>query len=90
MVSSRDTCPLLRAGEQNCNAKTWIIRSPTGQVYECRNLLNWCREHADLLDGSPRQAWDGLAKIKYSMQGKRTRCPSKSWKGWTLITWGEK
>ena len=43
-----------------------------GRFYECRNLLNWCREHADLLDNSPRQAWDGLTKIKYSMQGKRT------------------
>lgn len=74
--------------EEYPNAKSWIIKSPAGIVYECRNLLNWCREHRDLYEGTPKQAWDGLSKIKYSMQGKRKN-PSSSWKGWTLIDFGE-
>lgn len=80
--------PRFHPGIENMNAKVWVIRSPGGQTHECRNLMHWLREHADMLDGTPGQAWDGIVKIKYSMQGKR-RNPSRSWKGWTLIDWGD-
>lgn len=89
MLTAKEASPLLQPNAQHVNAKSWVICAPNGKVYECRNLLNWCREHADLLPGAPRQAWGGLSKIKYSMQGKRQRNPSKSWKGWTLIDWGD-
>jgi hypothetical protein len=81
--------PLTGRFETNINAKTWIIQSPDGQIYECRNLKNWLREHVDMLDGTVEQAWDGIAKIKYTMQGKRKKNKSHQWKGWKLIAWGE-
>lgn len=81
--------PLTGRFETHVNAKTWIIKAPDGQIYECRNLMHWLREHEDLLDGTAKQAWDGITKIKYTMQGKRPRSKSKSWKGWTLIEYGE-
>jgi hypothetical protein len=71
------------------HAKTWCIQAPDGQIYECRNLMLWLEQHADMLDGTVRQAWDGITKIKYSMQGKRKN-KSYQWKGWRLIEWAEK
>ena len=79
--------PLTGPFVTNINAKDWIIQSPSGQIYECRNLMLWLRNHSDLLDGTPEQAWDGIAKIKYTMQGKRKN-PSHQWKGWRLINYG--
>lgn len=88
MVAARYSNPKLMPSPENINAKSWIIQSPDGAVYECRNLKNWLREHEDLLDGTVNQAWDGISKIKYSMQGKRKR-PCYQWKGWRLIAWSD-
>lgn len=82
------TNPLTGRFDTHMHAKSWVIQSPSGQVYECRNLKNWLREHEDLLDGTVEQAWDGISKIKYSMQGKRKN-PNYQWKGWTLIEYGD-
>lgn len=76
--------PLTGRFDTHVNAKEWVLQAPDGQIYQCRNLMNWLREHADLLDGTPRQAWDGISKIKYTMQGKRKN-PSHQWKGWRLL-----
>lgn len=83
---AKKTHPLLAKGERHINAKRWIIQSPEGKTYECRNLLHWCRENEHLFDGTYRQAWDGLSKVKYTAQGKRKR-GSLQWKGWTLLKW---
>lgn len=80
-------CPLTGRFDTHINAKDWIIQSPDGRTYECRNLKLWLRDHEELLDGTVAQAWDGISKIKYSMQGKRKN-PSNQWKGWRLISWG--
>ncbi len=73
------------APEAYPTAAYWVIRAPGGDVYECVNLMHWLREHEDMLDGhTPRQAWDGLSKIKYSMQGKRKN-PCFTWQGWSLL-----
>lgn len=80
--------PLTGPFTTNINARDWVIQSPDGQIYECRNLKLWLREHADMLDGTVSQAWDGISKIKYSAQGKRKN-PSYQWKGWRLISWGK-
>ena len=80
--------PLTGPFETNINARDWVIQSPDGQIYECRNLKLWLREHAEMLDGTVEQAWDGISKIKYTMQGKR-KFPSHQWKGWRLVSWGE-
>jgi hypothetical protein len=70
-------------------ALSWRIQAPDGSIYECHNLLHWLREHEDMLDGTPMQAWNGISKIKYSAQGKRKK-PVSQWKGWKLLSWGEK
>lgn len=80
--------PLTGRFETHMHAKEWVIQSPGGQIYECRNLKLWLRDHADMLDGTVNQAWDGISKIKYSMQGKRKN-PCYQWKGWKLIRWGQ-
>jgi predicted nucleic acid-binding Zn ribbon protein len=82
------TNPLIGRFDTHMHAKTWRIQSPDGKIHECRNLLNWLREHEDILDGTVRQAWDGITKIKYSMQGKR-KFKSYQWKGWKLLEWGD-
>lgn len=82
------THPLTGRFETHINAKEWVIQDPAGNVHKCRNLLLWLREHEDMLDGTPRQAWDGLTKIKYSMQGKRKN-KLYQWKGWRLIDYGD-
>ena len=83
------TNPLTGRFETHMHAKTWKIKSPAGEIFECRNLKNWLREHEDLLDGTVAQAWDGITKIKYSMQDKR-KFKSYQWKGWRLIEYGDK
>lgn len=80
--------PHLGRFETHIHAKEWVIRSPDGIVYHCRNLMHWLREHADMLPGTPRQAWVGLASIKLSMQGRIKRT-ARTWKGWTVVDWGE-
>lgn len=75
--------------EDRWTAKGWVICSPSGEIIECRNLLNFIREHPDMFDGTPKQAFDGFMKIKATRLGKRPKCPSRSWKGWTLISWSE-
>lgn len=75
--------------EELWTSKGWVICSPAGEVYECRNLLNFIREHPEMFDGTVKQAYDGFQKIKATDQGKRPRNKSKSWKGWTLISWSD-
>lgn len=82
------THPLTGRFETHINAKTWRIQAPDGQIYECRNLKLWLEEHQEMLDGTVRQAWDGIAKIKHSMLGKRKN-KSYQWKGWRLLEWGD-
>jgi len=79
--------PLTGPFVTNINARDWVIQSPSGQIYECRNLRLWLRDHEDMLDGTVVQAWDGISKIKYTMQGKR-KFKSYQWKGWRLISYG--
>lgn len=75
--------------ENHWGAKHWMIQSPDGNVYECDNLLNFIRTHPELFgDCPPRRVFDGFAKIKSSMMGKRKK-PSYSWRGWKLISWSD-
>lgn len=67
-------------------AKHWVIESPDGNIYECDNLMHFIRENRGLFDGTARQAFDGFQKIKATQEGKRPKSPSKSWKGWKLIS----
>ncbi|RJE88639.1 hypothetical protein D3P07_11640 [Paenibacillus sp. 1011MAR3C5] len=70
------------------HAKEWVIQSPTGEIFKCRNLQNWLRENSHMYDGTLTQAVDGIMKIKYSAQGKRKKKVSQ-WKGWRLLEWSD-
>lgn len=72
------------SGPDHINAKHWVIQSPDGKIYECRNLMYFIKSNPDLFDGTPKQAFDGFQKIKSTQKGKRKN-PSHSWKGWRLI-----
>lgn len=72
------------SGPEHVNAKHWVIQAPDGQIYECQNLMYFIKNNPELFDGTSKQAFDGFAKIKASLQGKR-KFPSYSWKGWRLI-----
>lgn len=61
-----------------------MIKSPDGVVYKFKNLNLWCRNHADILPGTPENAEAGIREIKKTMQGKR-KLPVMQWKGWILI-----
>ena len=81
--------PVAQKGEINPHSKKWVIKSPDGIVYECRNLLHFFRENSDLIDGTPLNAFGGISKIKRSMQGRTGKRNHTHWKGWTLIEWGD-
>lgn len=72
--------------ENHWIAKYWEIQSPCGEIYECKNLMHFIKTHPDLFDGTAKQAYDGFQKIKATITGSRKRNPSRSWKGWTLIS----
>lgn len=89
MIAARDAYYAEHAGENHPNGKYWLIQSPGGTVYEVQNLKHFIGENPDLFDGTAKQAYDGIIKIKASMQGKRKN-PCYTWKGWTLLDYKEK
>lgn len=78
--------PLSGPFETNRNALEWTIQSPSGRIYNVRNLSLWLRRHRAVLPGTVQQARSGLMQIKRSMLGK-TRRPVGQWKGWRLLGW---
>ena len=80
--------PMGQPGPEYVRAKNWVIKAPDGKIYECRNLMHWLREHEEMLDGTVMQAWNGISKIKYTMQGKKNSHTSQ-WKGWRLLDFGD-
>lgn len=88
MTQARDKYLLENCGEKHFNAKHWIIQAPEGQIYEVQNLSHFIKNNPDLFDGTYKQAYDGIIKIKASYQGKR-KVPCYTWKGWSLLKWGD-
>ena len=78
---ARDKSPVCQPDENNHLAKMWRIKSPSGVIYEFKNLINFFREHEELIDGTPKQAADGVRKIKASLKSKTK---VYQWHGWTL------
>lgn len=86
-----DTGSLRSRNTKSCNAcrewgKRWKIQSPSGNVYEFRNLSAWLREHEDLYNGTPRNAYIGIAKIK---SAAKNNLDYKHWKGWKLLEYDD-
>ncbi len=40
--------------ETNAIAKSWVVQSPVGTIYNINNLSLWASEHADMLPGTPK------------------------------------
>lgn len=83
--------PESQRGEQNREAKVWLLIDPSGNIHRVVNLKNWAREHADDFD-TVQSAKDrervahnvstGFRQIALSMRGKRG--PISTYKGWRL------
>ena len=78
------------AHEDNINAKDWVITSPGGEVFKCRNLSHFIRMNESLfLDddtiwkkGNCR-ASQGLRSLR--LIDKKTKLPIYThWKHWTI------
>lgn len=86
MIAGKELFEKEHQGEKHVNAKEWVIQSPEGKIYRCRNLLYFIRSNPELFDGTERQVFDGFSKIKATRQGKRKN-PSYTYKGWQLLDW---
>lgn len=82
-------------GEQNREAKIWTLKSPTGEIIEVVNLLNWARIHAlDFepyttdIDATANRIRCGFAAIVSSLTGAKSRKNREvgSYKGWQLVS----
>lgn len=86
---SAQKSPIAGRFETNQNAKDWILISPEGKEYRCRNLTEWARNHCDLFgkepgDRSALQITAGFRAIATSLRGNRkTSC--STYFGWTLL-----
>lgn len=70
--------------EMNLNAKEWVVISPCGRRYECRNLRLWCERNARMFEPHHwRNAYAGLRQVSAWMRGK-TRRQVSTWRGWSL------
>lgn len=72
--------------ETNESAKCWILVSPSGERYECRNLMCFIRKNPQLfdIDGSDEEVnrvAAGIRTIKGNMKHNRR---GRSYHGWTL------
>ncbi len=80
--------PIAGSFETNQNAKDWVLISPDGKEYKCRNLNLWCKNNCKLFDRTPVQIAAGFRQIKLYYEGKTKRTVA-SYLGWTLRDWGE-
>lgn len=76
--------------EEYPTARGWVIQSPDGQIFVCTNLIQFFRDHSDLIDGTPQQAARGIVTVKSSLTGGRKRNKTTHWKGWTLLSWDDR
>lgn len=70
-------------------AKGWVLQSPDGKKYECKNLIEFFRTHQDLIDCPPETAARGIKVVKSSMIGGRRKNKVYCWKGWQLLAWDD-
>lgn len=76
--------------ETNVMAKSWVIESPDGKVYEVNNLRLWAENHAELLPPktSAKKFANGIGNIKRTLLGKGDQ-KAFQYKGWHLIAFYE-
>ena len=75
--------------EQWQTAKYWELQAPDGTVYHVKNLIEFFRQHEDMIDGTPRQAAWGIGAVKRTLRGTIKKGKSYQWKGWTLLSWDD-
>lgn len=74
---------------ENAMAKSWVIQSPDGVIYNIDNLKLWSEQNAEMLPSSPLRFADGIRRIKVSLTGKRAKNCSYQYRGWHLLSWSE-
>lgn len=82
-------------GEQNREAKRWVLIEPDGTRHEFVNLTEWARKHAhwfdEVKDDADRERVannirSGFGGIVQSMLGRKKH-PCYTYKGWRLGDW---
>lgn len=78
--------------DTNASAKTWTLVAPDGRQFECTNLNNWIREHADMFEIEPtdenvRRVSAGFRIIKRNIKLNRS---GQTYKGWTIADWNDR
>ena len=83
--------PKLRATDQHIAAKEWRVTSPTGALYQFRNLKKFVREHEDLFDaedvvwklqnGKANQAWCRAFQMLARLRPGNSKAINE-WSGW--------
>lgn len=73
----------------NYSAKRWILLSPDKEIYDCVNLAEFVRTHADLFDIEPTdenvyRVCHGFFTIKKNLKRKKGTI---TYKDWTLLSW---
>lgn len=91
-TAAAQTSPIAGRGEENQEAKVWILVTPDGEEIVVRNLLHWARSHTDLFDKPPgdqsaKQIAAGFKAIAQTLRGGRKSGKQRgayTYKGWTL------
>ena len=75
--------------ETNAIAKSWVVQSPDGTIYNINNLSLWASEHADMLPGTPTQFSYGIRSIKRTSEASHDWKSQASFHGLTHPCWAE-
>lgn len=84
--------PKLRATDQHIAAKEWRVKSPTGAIFEFRNLKKFVRENEQLFDtedvqwklqnGKANQAWCRAFQMLARLRPGNSKLIDQ-WNGWS-------
>lgn len=66
--------------ETNVSAKDWILTSPDGKVYRCRNLNLWVREHMDAFGVEPTKK--NFHRVQSGLRQAKRGKQASTYKGW--------
>ena len=73
----------------HASAKHWIVRSPTGVIYEFDNATSWARKNEHLFwpDENPGSILPLWRRFVKGVQAQtRPRQAPTHWNGWTLVS----
>ena len=82
---------LLRGMLNHAAAKAWVLRSPEGEIYECRNLSEWARRNKRLfVDWYPSAKTSQPERIASGLRHLVSWCVPEgtTYQGWSVVRHG--